>query len=483
VISFSQHRATGTFLRLLALACFIGIVASLPLHAQRWVNPHFDAHRLDARDLGYPEANLIPADNSRITALLAHSNGLIYGATSGRTQSYLFLYSRYTNKVKPLGRIADAAGVHHGLVEGRDGAILIATGLNVFDPVQLTAEFPGKERAIEHQLWEDITRPYTGYAGGHIYRYRPRIADTVPGLSLSAQLKRDVDEGEDNRASYTIDDQAAVVDLGIPVPGETIYAVATDPGRTKVYGITYPRAHFFIFDMETRETRDFGEFLTERVYDGPERYWRTVPRALHVDPATGRVYTSGDNGLILGYDPATDTLAPTAMRLPGEYHVGINAYSYPVLENFATTADGRVYAGTSDGFVVQIDFAAKELNVLGKPRVQRRLRALQAGMNGKVYLLAGEFERTVQLYAFAPGSPGDFTDFGPLAVDRSPYYAKRPYQFDSMAVGVDGTIFLGENDRGGKLFIYLPGPGFAGTLNPSNPPTERMKVPPVIPGP
>ena len=46
--------------------------------AQQWINPHFDTHRMDYRDLGYPTQNLIPADNSRITALLSHSNGFVY---------------------------------------------------------------------------------------------------------------------------------------------------------------------------------------------------------------------------------------------------------------------------------------------------------------------------------------------------------------------------------------------------------------------
>ena len=77
---------------------------------QQWVNPHFDTHRMDYRDLGYPSQNMIPADNSRITALCTHSNGLLYGATSGKTQSYMFLYNRYINKVRPLGQIAGATG-------------------------------------------------------------------------------------------------------------------------------------------------------------------------------------------------------------------------------------------------------------------------------------------------------------------------------------------------------------------------------------
>ena len=65
---------------------------------------------------------------------------------------------------------------------------------------------------------------------------------------------------------------------------------------------------------------------------------------------------------------------------------------------------------------------------------------------------------------------------GPFAVDRSPYYSRRAYQFDARAIGPDGAVFCGESDRGGKLFIYMPGPGtFKGLLNPTKPRVERMR--------
>ena len=59
------------------------IIVAQCCFAQKCVNPHFDAQRLDFRDLGYPGATEIPADSSPITALLAHSNGRVYGATTG----------------------------------------------------------------------------------------------------------------------------------------------------------------------------------------------------------------------------------------------------------------------------------------------------------------------------------------------------------------------------------------------------------------
>ena len=68
----------------------LGALIAMNGFAQKCVNPHFDAQRLDFRDLGYPGATEIPADSSPITALLSHGgNGKVYGATSGR-RAHLF---------------------------------------------------------------------------------------------------------------------------------------------------------------------------------------------------------------------------------------------------------------------------------------------------------------------------------------------------------------------------------------------------------
>lgn len=443
---------------------FLGAVGLAgTLVAQQWVNPHFDAHRLDYRDLGYPTQNLIPSDNSGITALLAHSNGLVYGATSGRTQSYLFLYNKFINKVRPLGRIAAAAGVHHALVEGRDGEIWIGTGLNVLAPVALTKDFPVEFDGIVLQLWKDITAPYAGFAGGHLYRYNPKAGD----------VKR-----------YTNDDECPVEDLGIPVARNSIYALVANADRSKLYGLTYPDAHFFEFDVASRRTRDLGEFLAQRVYGGPERTWRSVPRALHCDPQTGAVYTSGDNGWIVRYTPGAEKLELTHMRLPGEYWEGGSSSDYPVVECFDTDAAGRVYAGTSDGFLLRLDLANDRAAVLGKARDLRRMRAMKVANDGRLYLISGERERVCRLHTYDLAGDRGFEDLGVLAVDRSPYYAHRAYQLDAMAIGSDGTVFCGESDRGGKLFLYVPGPGpFPGEINPTNPRAERQRpgTPALIP--
>jgi len=426
------------------------ILATLLLPAtavgQKWVNPHFDAHRLDYRDLGYPDVNQIPADDSRITALATAAGGRVYGATSGK-RSCLFVYSRSTNKVLPLGRIADARGVHHALLEDVDGRIYIGGGLDVLAEPGLTADFPGGFRAIEEQLWKDIVAPYKDYAGGHLYRYDPAKSDAEARLAV---------------------EPCPLDDLGIPVAHNGIYAMTLNRRSRMLFGLSYPDAHLFACDLQKGAVRDCGPLVTRKVYSGPERAWRSLPRAMWI-AADGRVYTSGDGGLIVYYDPALKKIVSTTMRIPGEYWEAWNYYGHPVVEQFVEHR-GRVWGSTSDGFLFEMDAPRQSLVNLGKPRVSRRVRAMAVGPDEKLYLVCGQFQEPCKLYSYDLAGRKGFQDLGVLAVDRSPYYAKRAYQFDAMTTGVDGTIFIGESDRRGSLFLFYPGArGFEGGLNPNNP--------------
>ena len=93
-MSINKKMNTSKIIKILFFLCFV-----FPhLQAQKCVNPNVEAYRFDFRDLGYPAATDIPADNTPIASLLAHSNGKVYGATSGK-QSFLFVNDFMTNKV------------------------------------------------------------------------------------------------------------------------------------------------------------------------------------------------------------------------------------------------------------------------------------------------------------------------------------------------------------------------------------------------
>jgi len=96
----------------------------------------------------------------------------------------------------------------------------------MFAHVKLTKDFPVEYKGIEKQLWKDIKNHYKGYEGGHIYRYNPEAGDKV---------------------RYENDDQCPLEDLGIPVPNNTIYAMAIGPDGTVFCGESERRGSLFLY--------------------------------------------------------------------------------------------------------------------------------------------------------------------------------------------------------------------------------------------
>lgn len=428
------------------LVVILSVCATCSVFAQKCVNPHVDAQRLDFRDLGYPGATEIAADASPITALLAHSNGKVYGATSGKA-AHLFVYDARVNKVFPLGRLPDSEkGVRTCLAETADGRILVGAGLSEIELLTLTKDMPHGRRAIENQLWADIKAKYAKYAGGHLYLYDP---------------------GKDDGTVYLTGATAVVEDLGVAVPRNSIYATVLSPDKSTVYGLAYPDAEFFSYDLKGRSFKRLGKWMAKVSYPGPERSWRGIPRALVCD-ADGVVWSSGDDGLLRFYDPKTGEFGGTSMRIPGEYWETQNYNAFPVVEQLFAKADGSFVGTTSDGFVFEAWPNRNRLVSWGKPRVERRIRAATLGKDGRLYLIAGEKDNVCRLFSF--DRENGHLDYGVLGVDRSPYYAKIAYQFDAMCTAADGTVFIGESDRRAKLFFFIPGGEIMpGVLNPTNP--------------
>lgn len=432
----------------LVLAAGAAMVAAMgSLFAQKCVNPHFDAQRLDFRDLGYPGATEIAADSSPITALMSHDgNGKVYGATTGRS-SHLFVWDYRVNKVFPLGALPKGEkGIRNCMVQGEDGRIFIGSGLSEIELLRLSREMPEGRRAIENQLWRDIKAKYKDYAGGHIYAYDPVKSDS---------------------AVYLPGAPANLVDLGIPVPNNSIYSMVMDNAGAIIYGISYPDAELFSCNVVSGKIVRHGKWMEKLSYPGPERSWRGVPRALAV-ASDGKVWTSGDDGLLRFFDPKTGKFGVSTMRIPGEYWETQACNAFPVVEQLFAKEDGSLIGASSDGFIFAAYPNMDRLVNWGKPRVERRVRAATMGKDGRLYTICGEKDNVCRLFSFRDDE--GHVDYGVLGVDRSPYYAKIAYQFDAMATAADGSIFIGESDRRAKLFIFIPGaPVMPGVLNPTNP--------------
>jgi hypothetical protein len=407
----------------------------MPSYAQDWAKTNIkDLQRIDMRDLGYPYVNEIPENSSAITSLLTSHDGKIYGGTTGEV-SYLFEFDPLINKVRHLGKIPEQESIHHALVEDKDGLIYVGTSRNMFEEINLSKGGIGSEGLIDKSLWEDIKNYFKDYPGGHLYRYNPKSGNRKVKLpDMSCELE----------------------DLGIPLSHNSIYAITINPSRNEIYGITYPDGHFFVYSIEIRKFTDLGPVDEKIVFHGPERYWRSLPRALVCDHS-GKVFFSGTGGFIEYYDPVSRKLISTDIKIPGDYYYLQFFEDYTVVEYFALDSSGLIFGGTSDGYLFSLEPAGMKLTNLGKMRSSRRLRCLSLGLNGKLYMMAGErsSSRPCQFYSYDPRT-GGFEDLGLLIVDRSPYYYWRGQQFDAMTTGKDGTLFIGESERRSHLFLYIP---------------------------
>jgi hypothetical protein len=406
-----------------------------PLNAQDWAKTNIkELQRVDLRDLGYPFVNEIPENSNAVTSLLTALDGKIYGATTGE-ESYLFLFDPVINKVRHLGKIPGQESIHHSIVEDKDGFIYLGTGKNMFEEITLSKGGIGAEELIDKSLWDDIKNHFREYPGGHLFRYNPKSENQKVKLpDMSCELE----------------------DLGIPVVQNSIYALTINPGGNEIYGITYPDGHFFVYNIDMNKFMDMGTVDDRIVFHGPERYWRSLPRALICDHS-GNVFFSGTEGKIRYYNPVTRTLISTDIKIPGDYYYLQFFEDYAVVDYFTTDSKGLIYGGTSDGYLFSFDPSGMKLKNLGKMRASRRLRCLSVGFDGKVYIIAGErsSSRPCQFYSYNPGA-GEFDDLGLLIVDRSPYYYWRGQQFDAMTTGKDGTLYIGESERRSHLFLYFP---------------------------
>src|SRR5690606_24379448 len=130
-----------------------------------------------------------------------------------------------------------------------------------------------------------------------------------------------------------------------------------------------------IYNIASKKFRDLGEVDSLKVYHGPERHWRTLPRALICDDS-GRVFMSGTKAMLKYYDPASGKLVNTDLELPGDYYYIQFFTDYTAVEYFAKDADGLIYGGTTDGYLFSFDPVKMKVRNLGKVRESRRLRCL-----------------------------------------------------------------------------------------------------------
>lgn len=105
----------------------------------------------------------------------------------------------------------------------------------------------------------------------------------------------------------------------ILIPGEGARCTCLDDERGLLYVLSYPRDHFYVYDLKTRTLRDKG------------RIGSVNSQAIFLD-ARGRAYTANQYGQLLRYDPETDQLTELKAFLPAaSYQNGWHSVIYDIV--------------------------------------------------------------------------------------------------------------------------------------------------------
>ena len=376
----------------------IALALLIPTAAYEQRGPGYDTvvvlqTRIDARDLGYAPLDVIPDGESGITSLTVAPNGYLYGATSG-DRSHLFVLIPRHGYVQPLGVVPGAKAVTQAVTVSASGNVYIGTSPQ-----------------------------------GHLLRYTPHNEYTQ---------------------SIQIEGNLPVADLGRAVPGESIFALTIDRKARMIYGLTSPNAHLFEYSIATGKFNDLGVVAKKIPWGEKFEHAKMMSRMLVVD-RNGNVFASGENGSFYRLDAKSQTLQELPIHAPAVP----GREMWTRVDAFLLDPSGAIYGGTSDGYLFRLDPKRLTVTNLGKPLNQYRIAGLARGPDGKLYGVGGDKEEMARLFSYDP-STGAYDVLGFVDVNRRPYYTWQAYVVGALACDGYGTVYIGENERVSKLYLFYP---------------------------
>jgi len=269
------------------------------LKAHEWASPVVSRNSsLDIKPIFFSK---LPVHDT-CWSITTGKDGRIYvgvcGEMTGGLGVYLVSYDPVADRVRYVLDVAEALGespdnghathskIHYCLVPSDDGGLYGAT--------HCTGAPVGDFVWRPWNSWDDPIRMFTGF---HIFRY-------------------DLETG-------------GVEDFGSMAPNEGSRAMALCEKHRKLVGITYPRDHFYTFDLKSNEYRDLG-----RIGD-------INSQSVFLD-RDENAYTVDDYGSLVKYDQASDRLMHLDVRLPyADYREG----SFNLMYDSVPSTDGESIYG------------------------------------------------------------------------------------------------------------------------------------------
>ncbi len=224
----------------------------------------------------------------------------------------------------------------------------------------------------------------------------------------------------------------------IILPKEGSRCMALAQNRKKIYGLSYPRNHFFVYDLKTREVSDIG------------RIGNINPQCVFVDNDEN-AYTTDDYGKIIKYDANRNELADTGIMIP---HASARNGYHNTLYDVTPSPDGKSVYGTTWTWgqrLFRFDFKDNHLEDFGKAYgeedyswdhiIHSHVGGLVFAPDGKLYFavnLPTETGCRPSLVSFDPatrkrtivgaievdGNPGDHISRGACGSDGNLYFAE-----------------------------------------------------------
>ncbi len=343
-----------------------------------------------------------------ITSICRGRNGKLYvGLTSHR--NVLVEVEPDTLEVKDLGPVFEPLGddvlphkIHNALACAGDGTIWLGEGSGMSPPTPIP----------EFDLSE--------YEGGAVYSFDP-------------------DTGKFERHA-------------VPVPHNSIHAMALSPDDRYVCGYTIPDNHFWSYDIHKKEARDYGcisNWCCHCVVVGADdigycAWWTSGLRG--VERISGHDINSGTYLARCDLKAGKFTRTTTRIVLGREYGIAGNTG----VDAWCRTRSGRVFGSTAVGGVIfEVLDGGERVHHVGKPVLFPRVGAMAEDKDGLIWGAAGY--PVMHVFSFHPDDSGSMRDYGPVETQHAMCY------FHGMAVMDDGTIFVGETDSGrSQLFRLRP---------------------------
>lgn len=243
-----------------------------------------------------------------------------------------------------------------------------------------------------------------------------------------------------------------VTDLGQPLAGESIFTLTIDRDANVIYGLTSPHAHFFEYDMAAGKFFDRG-VVAEKIPEG-EKFEKDkmMSRMLALD-SNGRVFASGENGVFFRFDPRTQKLEKLRIQAPAIP----GREPWTRVDAFLADPTGVIYGGTSDGYLFRLNPENLTLANLGKPLMGYGINGLVRAPGGKLYGVGGNKNEMARLFSYDPATAA-YDLLGFVDVNHRPYYTWQAYIVGTMAADAYGTVYIGEDERISKLYLFYPWP-------------------------